>query len=633
MSQAVILAGGKGTRLASRLGGLPKALVPVGGVPLLERQLRSLGRQGVDEALILVNHAADQIEDFVRGRDLGCRVRVIDDEEPRGTAGAVLACLDQLAERVFVVYGDTLFDLDIARFAASHAASGADATLLIHPNDHPADSDLVELNDAGFVTAFHPYPHPPGSELWNLVNAAFYLVERRALERWRGASPPLDFGKDLFPAMLHEGARLHGYVSFEYIKDLGTPKRLDKVEDHLRSGLVGRAGRAVPQAAVFLDRDGTLNALRDYVRTPEDLELIDGAAEAVRRFNDAEFRTVLVTNQPVLARGECSPEMLHRIHGRLSARLGQHGAYLDALYVCPHHPDSGFKGEVAALKLRCDCRKPEPGLFRRAMAELNIAADRSWMVGDSTGDMAVAGRLGLASVLVLTGEAGLDGKFPADPDFVARDIGAAARLITEIYPDLRARVSALLARLAPGSLILIGGPARTGKSLLAGVMRRELRRAGHACERIALDRWLRAEGARGEGVEGRFDLPSARDLLDPWLEGGALDGLAPCYDRKLRLTRCQSRLSATAEATVVLEGVPALLSAWLTSRPVLRIHVDAADDLRKQRVVDDIVARGLGDPAMAERVYDARERDEVALVRSVASGADLQVWPQLTAER
>ena len=310
MVQAIILAGGKGTRLASRLNGKPKPLVDVDGTPLLRRQIEALVQSGCDDIVLLVNHAADQIEAFVAQLDLPVKVTLIDDGDPRGTAGATLACLDRLHDRFIVVYGDTLFDLDIAHMLADHARSGAQATLLLHPNDHPADSDLVEIDEAGWVRAFHSYPHPPGAWLRNLVNAAFYVVDRSLLEPWVGRMQAGDFAKDLFPALVAEGARIRGYVSFEYIKDIGTPARLDKAENHLRSGVVARARRCTPQRAVFLDRDGTLNHLRGHLSRAEDLELIEGAGEAVRRLNEAEYRVVLITNQPVLARGEVDEAVL-----------------------------------------------------------------------------------------------------------------------------------------------------------------------------------------------------------------------------------------------------------------------------------------------------------------------------------
>ena len=436
MTQAVILAGGKGTRLASRLNGRPKPLVDVGGVPLLQRQLAALASQGVDDIVLLVNHAADQIADFIARLDLPIRLALVDDGDPRGTAGATLACIEQLQERFLVVYGDTLFDLDIGHLLADHAHSGADATLLLHPNDHPADSDLVEVDARGWISGFHPYPHPAGAWLRNLVNAAFYVVERRAMLPWAGRMAVGDFAKDLFPAMLAQGARLRGHVSFEYIKDIGTPARLDKAERQLASGLVARARRRTPQRAVFLDRDGTLNELRGHIARADDLVLLPGAGAAVKQLNDAEYRVVLVTNQPVLARGEATQSDLARIHARLESELGAAGAYLDDIRYCPHHPHAGYAGEVPELKRSCDCRKPAPGMVLDAAAALNIDLAQSWMVGDSSADIALAARLGLRSILVETGEGGRDGKHDAVPDHVVPSIREAAALIVAASPAL-----------------------------------------------------------------------------------------------------------------------------------------------------------------------------------------------------
>ena len=438
--QAVILAGGKGTRLAARLDGRPKPLVNVDGVPLLERQILTLAAQGVEEVVLLVNHAADQIATYCAARNgFGlARLRLVDDGAPRGTAGAILSCLPELRERFMVVYGDTLFNIDLTRFLAAHECSGADATLFLHPNDHPQDSDVVEIGGDGWITAFHPKPHPHGVHRANLVNAAFYVVERSALEAWRDAPTPCDFAQDLFPAMQAAGHRLLGYNSFEYIKDLGTPSRLDKATGHLRRGVVARASLAVPQACVFLDRDGTLNALRDYVRVPSDLVMLPGAAEAVRRLNEAEQRVAVVTNQPILARGECTPEGMRAIHAKLDDALAEAGAFADRLYLCPHHPDAGFPNEVPALKTVCDCRKPRPGMLLAAARDLNADLARSWMVGDSTSDIAAARAAGVRAILLRTGEGGRDGKCDATPDAIVDDLPAAVDLILSASRSPRA---------------------------------------------------------------------------------------------------------------------------------------------------------------------------------------------------
>ncbi len=428
--QLVILAGGGGTRLKSVSGDLPKPLVPVLGAPLLGRQIRQAAQSGcVDEILVLTGHGADQIDTYVRGQDFGLPVRCLAEPSARGTAGAVFDAMPQLRPQFFVMYADTVHDVDLARFLAFHNAQNADASLFLHPNDHPFDSDLVETDEEGQILAFHPYPHPAATPLPNLVNAALYVLRRDGLLGLTGLPEKPDFGKHVFPAMLRAGRNLAGYRSPEYIKDAGTPQRLAKVTADLQSGLVASRSFRTPSAAVFMDRDGVLNASNGHINRPEKLELLPQTALAVARLNHSPFRTVVVTNQPVIARGEASFEMLRHIHAKLDTELGAGGAYLDALYFCPHHPDSGFPGEVKELKIACNCRKPATGMVEAAARDMDIALGRSWMIGDTTSDIEMARRAGMRSILVRTGEGGRDGKFSAAPDFTAADLAEAVDII------------------------------------------------------------------------------------------------------------------------------------------------------------------------------------------------------------
>lgn len=432
MKQAVILAGGKGTRLAVRLDGRPKPLVEVCGEPLLGRQLRALADQGIEDVLLLVNHRAKDIAEFVATATANVPLRVAlrdDGDTPLGTAGALFAAIDDLDDEFLLVYGDTLFDIDVAAMLEHHRVHLADVTLLVHPNDHPADSDLIELDDADRVVAMHGYPHADGVDYDNLVNAAFYVCRRKGLGRLLETGRPQDLAKDHLPALLAAGARLFGYRSFEYIKDIGTPSRLELAESHLKSGRVARARRGMPQHAVFVDRDGTLNELNGYISDPDQLCLIDGAGAAVARLNALEFRVIVTTNQPVIARGECDETGMGRIHRRLQTLLGHHGAFVDLIQYCPHHPDAGFVGEVPTLKRKCECRKPGIALIEQAREILNVDLKKSWFIGDSTADIEAARRSGLTSILVQTGERGADGKYPCHPDYVVADLAEAVSLI------------------------------------------------------------------------------------------------------------------------------------------------------------------------------------------------------------
>jgi len=467
MIQVVILAGGKGTRLKSVSGDLPKPLVPVGGRAILDWQLLHLAACGVTDVLLLTGHGATQIAQFCGdGSRWGLSIQTLVEEQPAGTAGALLTARDHLHPEFVLLSGDMVFDFDLARMLERHRQSGAAVTLLVHPNDHPHDSDLVEADARGRVVAFHAYPHPCDACLPNLVNAGIQIIKRHVLDGGWGresfslsaasshpirqcglpptrkktpdpldsneppaAQGPLDLGKHLFPQLLRQGVYLHAYRSPEYVKDAGTPQRIVQVERDLASGRVGRMSLRTPSPAVFLDRDGTLNEEVHFLSRADQMRLLPGVAQAVARLNASDYRTVVVTNQPVIARGDCDEAELQQIHNRLETLLGNEGAYLDAIYYCPHGPEAGHPGERAELKIACECRKPGIGMIQQAARELNLDLSRSWMIGDKTADVLAAQRAGMRSVLVGTGYAGRDGKYLVQPDFECRDLAEAVDLI------------------------------------------------------------------------------------------------------------------------------------------------------------------------------------------------------------
>lgn len=177
--------------------------------------------------------------------------------------------------------------------------------------------------------------------------------------------------------------------------------------------------------AAFLDRDGTLIEEKGHLWQPEDVKIVPGAPEAVKRLNDAGGLVVVVTNQPAVARGLLDEDALKTLHKGLETAFLQRGARFDAIYYCPHHPEKHPEGD-ARYRIECDCRKPKPGMLRAAADRLGIDLSASYMVGDTTRDMLTAKNAGCRGVLVQTGYAGRDGLFNARPDAVCADVGAAA---------------------------------------------------------------------------------------------------------------------------------------------------------------------------------------------------------------
>ena len=625
MRQLVILAGGKGTRLKDRLGDLPKPLIDVCGLPLLERQILLAKHYGFDQVLILVNHKGQQIVDFcVDKKNWQISVECVDDLVPLGTAGAVLNVLDRLEDDFLVMYGDTMLDVDLKRFCDAHQQLTTHAaTLFLHPNDHPHDSDLVEMDELGFVTQFHPYPHQNGHYYPNLVNAALYCVRKSSLLPYRREiRSEVDFGKHLFPQMIRDGVELRGYNSPEYIKDCGTPERIDKVRLDFSSGKISRASLANQQAAIFLDRDGTIIEQVDHLNTIEQVVLLNGAAAGVRRFNQEGYKTCLITNQPVIARGECSVEMLKQIHNKLETSLGLEAAFLDRIYYCPHHPDKGFAGEVPSLKIACRCRKPDIGLIEKAVAELNVNCSTSWLIGDTTTDIATAKRAGLKSVLVETGYAGLDKKNPELPDFVVPNLEAAASLIIDIYPRFVGNYSVELAEIKPGSLLFIGGQSRSGKSTFASFLKFALHGLGQRCHVISTDRWILSDTDRQEGVLGRHSV----EELERCLELLQTSRTNPCTIRLPTYSKAQRIHTQDAETVLVhpgdifiIEGVISL--ATNASRTAARrFYVEIEESERKNRILTEYVLRGYS-LETANAIYAGRVKDEVPFIEALKQDA------------
>ncbi|MBO9688670.1 MAG: HAD-IIIA family hydrolase [Mitsuaria chitosanitabida] len=626
--EVAILAGGMGTRLRARTGNLPKPMAPVLGKPVLEHLIELCRSHGFTRIALLVHYEHEAIHShFGDGSAYGVELRYCIEQDARGTAGALRDALPVLADRFLVLYGDTYADVDLRAIWNSHerqhARQRASGTLLLHPNDHPHDSDLVEVDDEGAIVALRPYPHPEGSRYRNLVNAALYVLEAAPLPAVLPETGKADLAKHTFPAMLSAGLMLSAYVTPEYIKDMGTPERLDKVERDLRTGLPDRLSARALRPAVFLDRDGTLNEEVNHLSRPEDLRLLPGAGEAVRALNRAGMLAVGVTNQPVVARGDVTLQGLARIHAELDHQLGQHGAYLDRLYFCPHHPDRGFPGEVEALKIDCDCRKPKAGLFDRACRELDIDRKASWMVGDSSADILAGTRAGARTILVRSGHAGADRKHAIEPDYATHDLAAAVRWILNGHAAMARRLLPVAAASAATRLVLVGGPARSGKSFAARVLAELAAAAGRKAHVLSLDGWLRPAAARteGSGVLNRYDLDAALATITPLLRAEGRQWIrVPVYDRHDRQARATTTTSIGPDDLLIVEGVPALMCSPLVASADVRLFIDISDDERHARLIADSRWR-YGEPARFEPLIAAREVDEVPAAKASRDAA------------
>ena len=434
---AVIMAGGKGSRLRSITNDeIPKPMVPVNGKPLLEYQVDKLKAYGIKKIVMIVGHLGEKIEDhFKDGKDFGVDIDYIFEKEPLGTAGAFYYLKDKIDTKDFLlIFGDVFFDLDFDRMEAFHFKNSALTTLLAHPNGHPYDSDLIQMDDNGKVVGFDSKHNVRDYWYDNMVNAGMYVINRELMDL---VKEPIktDFEKDILANQVKLGANIYAYHSPEYVKDVGTVDRINATVEELKSGLIQSKNLKNKQRAIFLDRDGTMNVSKGFISKADDLELIPGTIEAIKDINKSGALAIVITNQPVIARGECSFEELHNIHNKLKTLLGEKGAFVDDIFYCPHHPDKGFEGEVPELKFDCECRKPKIGMIEEAVEKYNIDLSKSYMVGDSTMDLEMARNAGIKSVLVNTGFAGNDGKYDRSCDIEAEDLLDAVEKIIKDFTE------------------------------------------------------------------------------------------------------------------------------------------------------------------------------------------------------
>lgn len=421
--KVVIMAGGKGTRISSVASDIPKPMIKVEGIPVLEREIECLKNQGFDDIILTVSHLGNIIMDYfgdgsgnspVTGEPFGVHIDYYFEEEPLGNAGALFKIKDKLTSDFLLLNADAMFDVDFNRFVAFHRKHGGLVTLFTHPNSHPYDSGLIIANKNGSVEKWLAKEDERPQYYRNRVNAGLHVINPEVLELVGinadsvgkvgvdGKPVKVDLDRQLLKPLAGTG-KMFCYDSPEYVKDMGTPERYYSVCKDCKEGRISAKNLKNKQKAIFLDRDGTINKYVGFLRNINDFELIDGVAEAIRKINESGYLAVVVTNQPVVARGEVSFEELEEIHSKMETLLGKEGAYLDAIYYCPHHPHKGYEGERPELKIDCDCRKPKPGMLLKAAEDFNIDLSKSWTVGDGENDIQAGINAGCKTVLLSNG--------------------------------------------------------------------------------------------------------------------------------------------------------------------------------------------------------------------------------------
>jgi D,D-heptose 1,7-bisphosphate phosphatase len=611
--QAVILAGGKGTRLGTLTKDIPKPMIEVAGKPILLHQIELCKRYGITKIQLIVNHLYESIQDyFGDGSKFGVEINYFIEPTALGTVGGIKAIEAILTETFLVIYGDVLVNMNLDLLIKYHQNKKSDTTLVLHPNDHPFDSDLVDIDASDKITSFYSKPHQENTYYRNLVNAGLYIFEPSILAHLE-KDVKADFGKDIFP-LLFSKINMYGYNTTEYLKDMGTPDRLDKVTNDLLSGKIERSNFDHNRACIFLDRDGVLNKEVDLIHTPEQLELYDFTATAIKKINSSEYISVVVTNQSVIARNLTDEAGLRIIHNKLEWLLGLEHTKIDDIYYCPHHPHGGFEGENKAYKIECECRKPKSGMLLQAKEKYHIDLQKSWIIGDTERDIIAGKNVGCTTIGVRTGYGCKHLKTP--PDYMFANVLEAVNFIIDqpfenIYQTIFEKYS--LHQTKKPFVINIGGNTGSGKSTLTTYLQKEFEKQQIKVLRIDLDDWIlpKEEREHAKDVFERFNILQLIKDVFAIMNGHEIKVKKHWHDGNL--TREEKSYKITDEQIIIVEGIVAMSMPQLRGISHCKVYKKIDSATLHAKFKEFYTWKGY-DSSQIDTIFEKRIKDEYELI-------------------
>ena len=621
--QVVILAGGKGTRLKHLTESIPKPMIPVAGKPLLLHQVELCKKYGFTHITILVNHLKEPIISFFGdGSAFGVSINYYEEKVPLGTVGGIKAIENDLKEDFLVLYGDVMINMHLQKFWDFHKSKKSECTLALHPNDHPYDSDLVDMDKNCRVTEFFPKPHQEGKYYRNLVNAGAYIFSP-AIFKYLEKDKKADFGREVFPAIYND-ISMFGYNTSEYLKDMGTPDRLDKVEADVKSGLVEHRSYDYRQKAIFLDRDGVINPDKHLIFRPDEMELYPFAANAIKKINQSPFLTLVATNQSVVARNLCTEAELAKVHDKMETLLGNEKAKVDGIYYCPHHPDRGFPEENKEYKIECNCRKPKPGMLLNGAEDFNVNLNESYFIGDSERDIIAGIEAGVTTIGVKTGKGLKDSK--TEPDYFFRDLGQAVDFIVdEPYKNLAEDV---LGKVKTSNkkpfVISVAGNSRSGKSTLSTYLYKYLKNSNLSVFKIELDDWILAKEDRPKNanVFDNFQFEKMVNDLEKIIKGEKVKAIG--YARHPKRKPQPKNYEYNGEEVIVIEGIIAIGSEKLRELSDFKIFKKIEMNQLKKRIEEFYGWKGFTGKEI-DQLFLERNPIEYELIEQHEAFADLVV--------
>ena len=395
--EIAILIGGKGTRIKKISKRKPNSFLKIGNKSIIDHQLNSLTKIK-KKIFLLSNRSYSEFHNQLKQKYKNIKFEIFEENMPLGTGGCLRSLIKYKNKNYLIIFGDLIFNINFKKFYKFHKKNKSDLTLLVHPNDHPFDSDILEVNEKNRLIKFHKKPHKKNN-IGNLSLSGILIINKKILKYIR-PNKFQDISKNILPKLLKKKCKIFAYNTREYVKDVGTAQRIRLVKKQIQTKKFtnGNIDKKLP--AIFLDRDGVINKEYHNFKYQDPMNINKGAVSAVKKINNKGYLSVIITNQPAVAKGFITLDKLKNDHKKLEYYFGTQGAYFDRIYFCPYYPDKGFKGENKKFKKKSTWRKPDNGMLLQAVKDLNIDIKKSYMIGDQSVDYYAAKKTGIKCLLV-----------------------------------------------------------------------------------------------------------------------------------------------------------------------------------------------------------------------------------------
>lgn len=593
LKQTVILAGGIGSRLRPLTNDVPKPMVLVNNRPFLEYLIDMLKENGISEVVLLLGYLPEKITGhFGDGSSFGIDIKYSIGQVSDKTGTRIKNAEHLLDDYFLLMYGDNYWPLNLEKLLEFYTRHEALASVTVYANKDGITRNNILVDDGGYVLK---YDKTRKDNNLNGVEIGFFIINKKVLE----LMPPRNFSFEevVLPELIVR-RQLGGYQTDHRYYSISTPERLKLAEKLLE-----------PKKVVFLDRDGVINRKpprAEYVKRWEEFEFLPEATQALRLLTQNGYDIYLVTNQAGIARGAMSEQDLNDIHEALGKELEKHDVRISAIYYCPHGWDDG-----------CECRKPKPGLLYQAARDRNLDLTKTIFIGDDERDLQAGTAAGCKTILVTP-----ENNLLQIVNSLLKSVSEARQVNYETL--LNALLEAYLGSHKKKFLVLIGGCARAGKTMLAQRIQRDLRQKGIKCLIVSLDNWLLGISERRgeEMVRERFQYQKIAEALGRIKEGEKV--VVPLYDPKTRsVTKGKAQKLYLDEGVIIADGVVALDIEALRSIADFRIFVDIDDEVRKEKLKHFYIDYKKCSLDETKAIIESREAEEVPTIKKTRDYADV----------